>query len=248
MDNKITKKRINDHLEYDWYKYLIIIIAGIALFVFVFSQINRTRDYEDVNFFISCYDYSENDFSNSAKTDFNKKEYDAKKYGGNYLREISLELQSPLDGNYGTLLQTHGMITSDVLILGKSYLESTDGLGYVQLTDELLTDYLLPKELNLNIDDLEYYESKADGKKYGIKVSGFAEMNGEGRKFGMNWREISNLNDKYKDQPEDRQPDTEFYLVINPSSVNIGKFGKGKSKDGNAQALYLINRFIKYYK
>lgn len=37
MDNRITKKRLNDHLSYDWLKYLAIILAGILLWVIIFS-------------------------------------------------------------------------------------------------------------------------------------------------------------------------------------------------------------------
>ena len=262
MDNKITKKRINDHLEYDWYKYLIILIAGIALFVFIFSQINRTRDYEDVAFFISCYDSpNENRFDETVLGDMNSSKYDSEKYGESVLREVSIEIQDPLDSNYGTMLQTHGMITSDVLIVGKSILENSGGGAYVPLTDELLEKYLLPKGLerrkedgtkekyDLTVDDLEYYTvelSNGETRRTGIKVSGFRDMNGASRKFGMNWRENSSYNDKYKDAEEENQPDDEFYLVINPSSVSIGEYGKGDRE--NKQALYLVNRFIAYYR
>ena len=255
MDNKITKKRINDHLEYDWYKYLIIIIACIVLVVFVFSQINSTRDYEDVQFFVSCYKSSNDSFAASAKSDMNNADkYSEKTYGENVLLEINMEYQDPLGSEYGTLLQTHGMISSDVLIVGKSLLEQGGATAYVELTDELLNDYLLPKDIKtpsggvgFKQDDLEYYVSEHNGKRYGIKVSDFHRMTGTGAYFTMDWRDISSYNEKYKDLEAEQQPDDEFYLIINPSSVNIGKFGKGKSKDGNAQALYLVNRFIAYY-
>ena len=254
MDNKITKKRINDHLEYDWYKYLIIIIACIVLVVFVFSQINSTRDYEDVQFFVSCYKSNNNSFSSSAKADMKSARYSKETYGENVILEINMEYQDPLGSEYGTLLQTHGMISSDVLIVGKSLLEQGGATAYVELTDELLNDYLLPKDIKtpsgeevFKQDDLEYYGSEHNGKRYGIKVSNFHGMTGAGAQFTMNWRDISSYNEKYKDLEPEQQPDDEFYLIINPSSVNIGKFGKGKSKSGNAQALYLVNRFIAYY-
>ncbi|MDE6399107.1 MAG: hypothetical protein K2L51_07280 [Clostridiales bacterium] len=257
MDNKVTKKRINDHLEYDWYKYLFILVACIVLFYFVFSQINRTRDYEDVNFFISCYDASENGFSDRVKSEMRSDGYRQNYksvFGENVLRTISFETQNPLDSTYFTMLTTHGEITSDILIVGKSVLENT-GAGYLELTDELLTEYLLPKGLkkpdgtvyDLGKDDLTYYthenEEYGVSRRVGIKVSDFARL-----PFVTDWHKISSYAEKYKDETDpENLPDTEFYLVINRSSANIGKFGK-KSKDKNAQALYCVNRFIAYYR
>ncbi len=243
MDNKITKKRINDHLEYDWYKYLIILVAGIVLFYFLFSQINRTRDYEDITFFISCYEADDNGFSDRVKRDMASDDYKQngqKKYGENVLRSLTLETQNPLDSNYITLLQTHGQISSDVLIVGKSILENA-GPSYLELTDALLRDYLLPD--GVQIEDLDYYAIEHDGRAYrmGIRVSDFSRL-----PFETDWRKIQSYKDKYDEMAEENQPDTEFYLVINRSSVNIGPFGK-KSKDKNAQTLFAVNRFIKYY-
>lgn len=243
MDNKVTKKRINDHLEYDWYKYLIILIAAIAVCWYGFSQINHTRDFEDVTFFVSCYSSEDNDFEERMKREMESSKYDSAKYGENVMRSITFESQDPLGSNYGTMLQTHGFISSDILILGESLME-TVGNGYVELTDELLKNYLLPE--GMQIDDLEYFETDS-GIRAGIKVSDFSKMKGAGCAFQTDWRTIEKYKEKYGELEEDKQPDDTFYLMINPKSLNIGKFG-GKSKDENAQALYLINRFISYCK
>lgn len=255
MDNKITSKRINDHLEYDWYKYLIILIVGIVLFYFIFSQINRTRDYEDVNIFVTCYDSGENGFASRVQREMNASTYDSARYGEAVLRSITFEPQDPLSETYGTMLQTHGMVSSDILIVGKSYLEGV-GAGFVELTDELLNDYLLPKGLrdandvvyDIEIDDLEYftYVNGNYSRRMGIKVSDFGKMSGSGCVFETDWRKIPSYREKYEGQ-EENLPDDEFYLVINPDSASIGKFGR-KAKDENAQALYLINRFLAYYR
>ena len=249
MDNKVTKKRINEHLEYDWYIYLIILVACIVLFYFVFSQINRTRDYEDVNFFISCYDSGDNGFADRVKRDMESSRYDADKYGEAVLRDISFETQDPLGSNYGTMLQTHGMITSDVLILGESVMK-TSGAGFIELTDELLTEYLLPD--GVQISDFSYFTGsdlgiENDTRRFGIKVSDFSRLSGTGSVFETNWRNVSDYKEKYKDAADEEKPDDTFYLVLNRSSVSVGKFGK-KAKDKNAQALYLVRRFIEFYK
>lgn len=244
MDNKVTKKRINDHLEYDWYWYLVILIVAIVGCYFAFSQINRTRDYEDVNFFVSCYDSGDNSFEARIKGEMRASSYALEKqskYGENVLRSIEFETQDPLDSNYSALLQTHGMITSDVLIVGEKYFMS-DSRNFLRLTDELLKDYILPD--GLTIDDLDYYTVDVHGEeaRYGIKVSNFSRL-----PFTMNWRSIEKYKEKYESVSEEQQPDDTFYLIINPTSVNIGKFGK-KAKDSNAQALYTVSRFIAYYR
>ena len=64
--------------------------------------------------------------------------------------------------------------------------------------------------------------------------------------FQTDWRNVDKYKDSFKDVSEENLPDDEFYIVINPRSVSIGKFGLGKSKPENAQALYAVNRFLEY--
>lgn len=246
MDNKVTKQRIGEHLEYDWFWYVVILIASVFVCYFVFSQINTTRDYEDVQLFVTCYEEKEHDFSQHVKDAMRSRKYDdalAEKYGQAVLRNVDVEAQDPLGKSYATLVQTHGFVSSDIIILGEKYLQGM-GNGFLELTDVLLLDYLLPRDVAENeaaydIDDLEYYE--VDGRRYGIKVSSFTNL-----PFETDWRAIESYKEKYAETEADKQPDDVFYLVINPKSVNIGKFGR-KSKNENAQALYVVNRFIKYY-
>ncbi len=245
MDNKVTKKRINDHLEYDWFWYLIILIVSVLLCWFVFSQINRTRDYEDINFFVSCYDAGDNGFEARIKREMASDSYrlaGTDKYGENVLRSITFETQDPLGKEYATLLQTHGMVSSDILIVGEKYFMQNSAQNFLELTDELLTQYLLPE--GLTVDDLQYFTVESEGavKRYGIKVSDFSRL-----PFTMNWRSVESYKTQYAESPEEEQPDDTFYLIFNPSSVNIGKFGR-KSKAQNAQALYTVSRFIAYYR
>ncbi len=252
MDNKVTKKRLNDHLEYDWYKYLIILVLGIVVFYFSFSQINRTRDYEDVNIFVSCYESDDNRFTDRVLEDMVRQNYETARYGEGVLREIAFETQDPLGKEYATLFQTHGMVTSDILIIGKSLIESMGG-GFLELTDAILNDYILPgltmdgtpDGASLGIDGLEYYNIEFENgtsRRVGIKISNFSNL-----PFKTDWRSVENYKEQYSEASEEEQPDDEFYLVINPSSVNIGGFGK-KAKGANRQTFYVVNRFIKYYR
>ena len=244
MDNKVTKKRVSEHLEYDWYIYLIIVIATIVVFYFAFSQINATRNYEGIDFFVSCYPSSgDNNFGQHVLEDMaNPKIYTEehkRKYGDNILLEVNIEERDPLGSDYGTLLPTHGYVSSDVLIVGEKIME--DGSRFLQLTDELLTDYLLPE--GMGIDDLEYYtveDKNGVERKYGIKLENFSKL-----PFEFDWEK--DYKEQYEGKDEELQPDKTFYLVISTQSVSIGKFGK-HSKNKNAHALFCVNRFIEYYK
>lgn len=49
MDNKITKERLNNHLEYDWFKYILFILAAIFLWVFIYSVLDKAKDYQKLD-------------------------------------------------------------------------------------------------------------------------------------------------------------------------------------------------------
>ena len=257
MDNKITKQRLSNHLEYDWILYLLIVLVGIFGTYFLFSQINRTREYEQVTLFVTCYSESEHDFVGRTFADMNKSEYKTtgqQLYGANILRTISVETWDPVGNNeYVTLLQTRGIVMSDLLIVGKSFMNSC-APSFVPLTDELLEDYLLPVDRvtgeKLTINDFEYYTIElpnGESRRYGLKISGFNKMHGAGSVFETDWRNISAYAERYGDVDEEYRPDDEFYLCLNNQSQNIGRFGK-KAKSRNAQALYVFNRFLTYYR
>lgn len=52
MDNKITKERLNNHLEYDWFKYIIFILIAIFLWYFIYSMLDKIKDYQKIDFFV----------------------------------------------------------------------------------------------------------------------------------------------------------------------------------------------------
>lgn len=238
-------------MEYDWYKYLILLIVCIVLFYFIFNQLSRTRDYEDVNIFVTCYDsQDESDCIAYIKNRMRADDYPQDRFGKNVLRSIGFETVSPLDSNYSTLLSTHGQITSDILVLGKSRLDRA-GAAYLELTDEVLNDYILYGLSDEIKGSLEYYTWEYEGKSYrmGIKISDMPKS-----LFVTDWRKPGVISDSNRQEYEKLTPeeqserglDTEFYLVINRSSVNIGKFGK-KSKNRDVQALYVVNRMLQYF-
>lgn len=228
MDNKVTKERLNNHLEYDWFKYVLILIVSIVLFIFVFQQINANRSFEQIQIFASCYEYKINTFGEDTVQAL-------KDEGDKTVREITFNNQSPRSNEYVTLLQTQGNITSDLLILGKHYAEVYKG-AYLQWTDEIV-DLAVP----------EYYRPNAQYL-----------VDDNGRRYGLRIDVLKNISDVLGFDPgelpdpvpegEEGKYDTEFYLIVNPDSYNIGKFHyKGKAKDANTQAFKVIKRLIEVY-
>lgn len=230
MDNKITKKRINEHLEYDWFKYLLILIALVALTVFACKQINRSRDYEDFNIFVACYSYGNDDFENIVLTEMNTESYDKSKYGDSFLREVILDKTLLGSQEFSQLFQTKGLISSDALVLNKLH-TSANAASFLALTDEVLA-LIIPD--GKSVDDFTYIEREVNGERvrYGIDISSFSKL-----PFNI----VKGSTDE-----EASEEDEKFYLVINPRSANIGSFG-WRAKEQNLQALFCIKLFLQYY-
>ncbi len=258
MDNKITKKRINDHLEYDWFKYLIILAIVIFGAYAIFDAIARDRDYEEMMVFATCYSYDETTSFYSIKEDM--KEMDTDTYGGNYVRTLSLNTQNPLNSEYGTLLSTHGQVLSDILILGAKNVVGTEeydpSLSYLELSDDVLK-YIFPQAVEENgefneellPDGIQFYYEKVSGRntRRAIRVDTFKAFSGDDSIIELNWHNIPQYENDYGEKDEEAQPDSEFYLVINRDSANIGRFGK-KSKKDNYQTFFVARRLIELYR
>ncbi|HHW89540.1 MAG TPA: hypothetical protein GX745_01370 [Clostridiales bacterium] len=53
MDNEITRERLNNHLEYDWFKYILFILAAVFLWVFIYSMLDKAKDYQKLDIFVT---------------------------------------------------------------------------------------------------------------------------------------------------------------------------------------------------
>lgn len=233
MDNKVTKERFNNHLEYEWFLYVIILIVSIVLFIFVFNQINSNRDYEQIDIFISCHSQKETDFAQESLLHLKENKDDL-------VREINLNFQQVNGEYYSTLFSTHGAVTSDIVIVGKNYMQNT--VGFVEWTDELI-NRVVPESMR---DSAEYYdyEYERNGTKYtkrlGIRIDTLTKI------------DTLAVFEPYLDEgeqldPEDYREDTVFYLTINPESANIYGFN-AKSKPEHTHALELVTFFLETFR
>lgn len=169
MDNKVTKKRIALHFEYDWLKYLLVIVLSAFVMYMIFMQINITRDFERLEVFFSCYYNNESSLSNDYLDTIRAE-------GDDIIREATVSYQSPVGEYYQQLFTTAGF-TSDVLIIRKSEMEVYAN-WFLEMDEEVLAA-CVPEELKDSLDyyvyssadrDPEYVDPSAEGKIFGIRV------------------------------------------------------------------------------
>ena len=66
MDNKITRDRIKQHMHYDWYKYVVCVLLCVFIFSLAYTWSGNYRAYEELDVFITCYDFYDDDFKSDA--------------------------------------------------------------------------------------------------------------------------------------------------------------------------------------
>ena len=264
MDNKVTKKRIARHLEYDWYKYLIIIALSIALCWYGFYMLNGTRTYEKLDVFISCYKSNEGtlgaDFHDTIRNE-----------GDDWMREINISVGDYASNSYYETQQVG--LTGDILILPKSYMDGSC-YDYVWLTPEIL-DYIFTPLQN-ETDDYDftafrndpnnfytytYNEEEgrkmqfADGRVYGIRVDQLLKMQSDSAPFVFDYEKLNiekpededaenaENGEDGEDVEDTKNLETEFYMVFTQSCIKMGKYGA----DVNHHDLNQAFRFARYF-
>ena len=249
MDNKVTKQRVINHLEYDWYKYLIFVIVGIIIIVFTFQQINRNKEDEDFTIFFTAYSMRENSFMRDIKGEFESESYDSATYGPNIFREMTIEPQSPSSSTYSELYSTHGEVLSDVLIVHKSYFEHQDDDGnltynsvfrFLQLNDDILR--LLGIE-DKTTSEYEFMCVDSSGKRVDVTAQ-------DARIYGIRIDNLSNIDSiaQLKMEKDDGEIITdEYYLYLSRDKANIGEYNPKNKKPENKQTFYCVRRFLEKY-
>lgn len=167
MVNRITKQRISSHLNYDWIKYLCIILAVIVLWSILFSffgpKLQLSEQFEIVVYSYSISTEEQNNFSSKVEKILRD---DIKVSGVSWLAALDKTSQSTLD----TLFQSK---QGDVFILANEqtpedseeiklshFATKVDASGFADL------GLLLEQGINLKFD-----------KEYQNKMRSWAENN-----------------------------------------------------------------------
>ena len=237
MDNKITKKRVALHFEYDWLKYVLVLLASILIFYIVYWQINVTREFEKLDIYFSTY---QNNSGTNLSDGFKQK---LKEEGDDIIRKVNVSYQNPNSSSY-PMTTTTNSYTSDVMILPEYYMES-QAFNFIEFSDDILKDCIpegMEVEKYVYPSTNEVYK-EYHGKIYAIRIDNLKKIdnsiNKENSPFIFDMTQIVSESEKenYAQSP------TKFYMVINPNSVNIGKYGKDK----DYRHLKHTFRFIRYF-
>ncbi|HEY8390639.1 MAG TPA: hypothetical protein VIL26_06810 [Clostridia bacterium] len=103
MDNRITKERFNNHLEYDWFKYIVFILIAVFLWVFIYSTLDKLKDYQKLDIFITVP--FDDEQTERFEADFIKYLSDM---GDNTVKEVNFYYHdyNKNDTTFGQLLET----------------------------------------------------------------------------------------------------------------------------------------------
>ncbi len=152
MDNRLTKSRLVQHLKYDWYKYLAIVIIAVFVSIFLFDWIATTKAWERLDIYIVSNKF----YDNTLQADVQK--FLDENIEDNMIREVHVTHITPSDPQYRDLYTTNGGSGSTILILPKSEMELTghqvltvvdnkkmkeNGGTMLENADFFVSDYLL---------------------------------------------------------------------------------------------------------
>lgn len=242
MDNKITRERVSRHFEYDWLKYVAILVASVFLWVVVFMQINVNRSYEQLSVFVGCYHCDDS----SIGDDFLgvKQSED-----GNTLREVTINLYYPTDSEtYNNALISYYM-TCDVMIVGTADI-SGSVYNFIELTDDLI-EMCVPESLR---DSIEYYTVDDEGSyndegshKMLIRVDNLLKIKADNPHFNFSYGSV--FPDDFAEMTEEQQnyySNEKWYIGVNVNSDNAGKQGKNYV-EGRVESYEFVRYFLTEY-
>lgn len=251
MDNKITGKRVAIHFEYDWLKYVLVILASIFLCYFLFTQINATRESEKLDIFFATYKsyLDENTFEKEIKDAVNKDS----KYK---IRDVNIAFQDPLDDNYSVQANANAF-TADIMILSESDMKEI-GHWFVELSPEFLNNFL-PTGMEVEFftfnpgpdADVDPAIKDRIGKNFGIRVDNLLNINNsvlDEPPFIFDCvanYEKEGWGDQITDQM--REYDNKFYMVFAVGGTKIGKYGKDEDYHHLNQSFIFARYFLERF-
>lgn len=241
MDNKITKDRFKRHLEYDWYRYVLVILASVFVWYVVFMELNASREYEKLEVFFGCYSSNEDldaPFLNSLAAE-----------GDDLVREVEVAYRSPLESYYGQLFMA-AVYSADIFVVSDRDMRVYAG-WFLELTDEVISA-CLPDEIKDSIGYYVYskdsvseegYDPSLEGRKCAFRVDDLAKIDVDNPPFVF---DLKRVNPDLSDEDVEGVPTT-FYLGISRESNNIGKFCKKEKYRGYDQTFRFVRFFMERY-
>jgi len=226
MDTKITMKRIDAHLEYDWFKYFLILFAAIALWIFAFQMINQDREFEIIGIFAAASEVQDGMVMQRLGNEF---------ADDDLIRNTSIRFAPYGSQAFFEQLQTVGMIRSDILILPRRLMqgraediEYTHGFALGML---ILDDNLIESILPHGVENINFFIDTS-GNRRGIRVDDLP--------YADNFFNFV--------RPENAdEEDFSFYISFNPGSLNIGAYSQSRrARHDNKQAIHAVRLLLEW--
>lgn len=267
MDNRITHERIKQHLHYDWFKYVVFVVLCVFVFSLAYTWSGNYRAFEELDIFVTCYSYMDDDFKEDALKYLNKN------CSNNVVKVIGVSHISAISGSWGESLNAMAMNDrTSFLILPESQMENyastflcmysvSAGSHKVNteiwnaiMPDELKENYAVPDNIN------DYVERMAaasdDAQLQEIKKEANAEnenlyFDKGNRGIGVYGIRVDNLYDvtriRFKSDRPDLYPDEKYYLVMHYNNHNSGSYGYTEKITEHYESFALVKFFLTRY-
>ena len=140
MDNRITKERVNIHLEYDWIKYIALLAAAVLLFALLYTTLApRLKIYEEIKFLSLTVPVSDtSDSMTGGMKEFFKLKSDEDGKDEPVVKDVSMDFiaANPNDTTFSQLLSTKLVSNFDFVIAPVSYFINGElSNAVIKLTD-----------------------------------------------------------------------------------------------------------------
>mgnify|MGYP001502959368 CR=1 FL=1 len=251
MDNKITKQRLNNHLEYDWFKYIIFILVAVFLWSFIYSLLDKIKDREKLDIFITTAFSSEK--AQAFETDFIKF---LQSQNDQSLKQVNFSYNDYNDQDtfFPTLATSYKIF--DLVIAQEEafrYLAATNrlvgldydydfSLGNIHIQGSVFDGFTITEGNSqttispyLNIDDFDSYYILDDNQKQKA-LDEFIDLqisdNLLNKKFGIELNSLApNLFFNYEERDQNNNPTgnyTKYYIGV--VSLNLSNKSGGGNK------------------
>ena len=267
MDNKVTGDRIKQHIHYDWYKYVVCVVLCVFVFSLAYTWSGNYRAYEELDVFITCYDFMDDDFKSDALKYLNEN------CDNNIVKVIGLSEMSAISGSWGEALNAMGFNDrTSFLILPESQMD-TYASGFLcmysvasgthnanaeiwnaVIPDELKDFYALPDNIDECVDKLAKAKTDAELKTVKDEVNAINEnlyFDKGGRGIGVYGVRVDNLADitriRFKSTNPALYPDEKYYLVMHYNNHNSGSYGYTNKITGHYESFAFVKFFLTRY-